>query len=648
MLWWQGGVAVAVLGGVLVSEFLTVPHPSVFPAPRKTRWAPRGTPAFGAHETYNDFSVLPVPDGFHTMHVGVTNDDTVWVAGAPVFELAWTAGEEFYIPEGPSVDARGDLYFTPLNPKEDVSLVSLDGTTGRRRWSIPGGGPGYGAPLILNDPEHPGEQLVYHSTFTHAYALRTDGSVVWRVPTGLTFQRVRPGRAKLPQEHMWGMSWHRPSDSVVGLSIHGELFALDRRTGRATAAPFLLPCDPAKPSGDAAPPRAVIAMGNAMTDRSFGKFLDGTSVFERIIETVFGGGSCVSNFYAIDPASGRLFVAAAARDAEDGELDGFAANGALYRLELSQGRFAVTGSALFPGGTGATPTLTPDGKRVVVSDENNHVLALDTDTMQVAWKVDVGAQIAASIAVTADGGEMFAITKKDVIKLVETSPTEARLVWRADLSNAYVARGISNVNALTPTVVANGVAISVAGVRNVGETQILLKVGIALLDRESGKIRNFAEGREESISVTGVMPDGGYYTGASPVRRAVAAYIFGDRLPPLTGGVSRYRVLRHDLLVRDAACAAAARLENARAYLAAVTDATPAAVRDLLMARTLLRQASQALPKQNDMAASHAAQAGDALHAAKGLIDAALASPGPQAIAGAAKPFRAVCELFDE
>jgi hypothetical protein len=307
----------------------------------------------------------------------------------------------------------------------------------------------------------------------------------------------------------------------------------------------------------------------------------------------------------------------------------------------------VTGSALFPGGTGATPTLTPDGKRVVVSDENNHVLALDTDTMQVAWKVDVGSQIAASIAVTADGGEMFAITKTDVIKLVETSPTEAREVWRADLSTAYVARGISNVNALTPTVTANGVAVSVAGVRNVGKTQILLKVGIALLDRESGRIRHFAEGREESISITGVMPDGGYYTGASPVRRAVAAYIFGDRLPPLTGGVSRYRVLRHDLLVRDAACAAAARLDNAAAYLKAASAAAPAAVRDLLMARTLLRQASHALPKQNDMAASHAAQAADALRAAKGLVDSALASPGPDAIAAAAKPLRAICDLFD-
>lgn len=647
-MWWQTGLGVAVVGGgVLVNEFFTVPLASSFPAPRKTRWAPRGTPAFGTHASYNDFSVLPVPDGFHTMHAGVTNDDTVWVAGAPVFELAWTAGEEFYIPEGPTVDAHGDLYFTPLNPKEDVSLVSLDGTTGRRRWSVPGKGPGFGAPLILNDPDRPGEQLVYHSTFTHAYALRTNGSVVWRVPTGLKFQRTAPGRLKMTQEHMWGVSWHRPSDSVVGLSIHGELFALDRRTGRATAAPFLLPCDPAKPSGDAAPHRAVIAMGNEMTDRAFGKLADDSSVFERIIETVFGGGSCVSNFYAVDPASGRLFVAAAARDAEDGELDGFAANGALYRLELAEGRFAVTGSALFPGGTGATPTLTPDGKRVVVSDENNHVLALDTDTMQVAWKVDVGSQIAASIAVTADGGEMFAITKTDVIKLVETSPTEAREVWRADLSTAYVARGISNVNALTPTVTANGVAVSVAGVRNVGKTQILLKVGIALLDRESGRIRHFAEGREESISVTGVMPDGGYYTGASPVRRAVAAYIFGDRLPPLTGGVSRYRVLRHDLLVRDAACAAAARLDNAAAYLKAASAAAPAAVRDLLMARTLLRQASHALPKQNDMAASHAAQAADALRAAKGLVDSALASPGPDAIAAAAKPLRAICDLFD-
>ncbi len=557
----------------------------------------------------NDFSILPVPDGFHTMHVSISNDDNIWGVGAPMFELDWTVEEEFFVPEGPTVDADGNLYFCPLNPTEDVSLVSIDGETGARRWSLPGRGPGHGAPLILNDPncqQKPGDlkcpQIVYHATFTDAYAIKTTGDIVWHVKTGME-PRLKGDGTK----HTWGLNWHRPTDSVVGITIEGGLFAFSRTTGERTASGGqFLPCAPAKPSGDAKPRKLVQMMGNYQTDHKFGQLQTGESVFEVILETIFGGGNCVTNFFSIDPVSGDILVVATADDLHDGTADGLAEDGALYKLQLANNRFEMVDAPVnFAGGSGATPSLTTDGKRVIVTDEAHHVIAVDVKEMRVEWEVDVGGQVAASVAVAHDNGEMYAVTKTEIVKVQETCKNlgtncSATVAWRSDLSGAFQGDRVLNVNALTPTVLANGVAVSVAGVRKFGKTQVMYGVGIGLLDRQTGKLRWFAEGREESISVTGVAPDGSYYTGASPVRRAVATFILGDRVHQLTGGVSKYKVKRFDLLARDAVCAAAARVSNILTYtLSAPSRTVPAVLnsvqRDLLQVEVLVNQAHKAL-----------------------------------------------------
>ena len=53
-----------------------------------------------------------------------------------VFEYAWSVEPEMYVVEGPTLDDEGNLYFCPFSPKENVSLISLDGINGKRRWII--------------------------------------------------------------------------------------------------------------------------------------------------------------------------------------------------------------------------------------------------------------------------------------------------------------------------------------------------------------------------------------------------------------------------------------------------------------------------------------------------------------------------------
>ncbi|MEM6929820.1 MAG: hypothetical protein AAF602_22970, partial [Myxococcota bacterium] len=85
-----------------------------------TQWAPAGARTVGTTGS----EVIPEPNAFHAMHVGPNNSDNIWVAVAPQLELDWVAETSFFVPEGPTYDNQGNLYFSPLFPQENVSLVS--------------------------------------------------------------------------------------------------------------------------------------------------------------------------------------------------------------------------------------------------------------------------------------------------------------------------------------------------------------------------------------------------------------------------------------------------------------------------------------------------------------------------------------------
>jgi len=373
--------------------------------------------------------------------------------------------------------------------------------------------------------------------------------------------------------------------------MDGWVHAHDRRRGTPLLrAPFRLPGAPAAIS--ARPPAWISALADHETDAAFGRPADGLGLFTTIYDVIFGSGVNVANFYAIDPNSGSLYIAATALDQQDGATDGVSHNGALYRIELNGDHpgayeLKIVDTFTFEGGTGSTPTLSADGALVVVSDDNGNVILLDR-RLEERWRINVGSQVAASIAVSADNAEMFAVTRYDIIKLVDHGRSGS-IEWRAKL-DAYP--GFDNFNALTPTITANGVLVSIGAGRRLGEQQLMSKFGMGLLDRDSGELRSFAEGREESIAVSAVGRDGAVYTAGSPVRRAIARAVFGDALPPLVGGIHRYRPARYDLLVRDAACAAAGR---AARWL--VTDPVHKASQhdDVAQIGILLRQAIDAL-----------------------------------------------------
>lgn len=575
---------------LLVSMFIAVgacigctPTPKSFAPPGKTAWVPEG-----CRSVPGDNPVLGLPAEFsRAFHVDTMNSDEVSIALAPVFEFDWVAEPSFYIPEGPTFDRDGNLYFNPLFPGEEVILVSLEPDTGTRRWDIEGFSYGGGAPLVLEDPLNLGEQIIYHGVYDRALAVKPDGTVLWDVPTGLP--APPPLGDEIPSGyHCFGLNYHAQADALVGVVHDGHIYVLDRATGaQLLSTPYLIP-------GEPSPPRDTLLLPEAITEKAddalrplMGALPSSAKPLDLITSIVLGYESKVANYFSVDVHTDRIWVAATAPDEEDGTVDGVSEFGALYCLELvTSGGPPYTIQELFhtsfPGGTASTPSLTADGTRVYMGDNLGNLIAIDTADGSKIWELDMGRQIFGSIAVASDNNELYPCTSDAVIKVADHG-TYGSEVWRSRLDAYTPGLGQKNFNVLLATIGANGVFIQAGAGLELNGYPLPLKVGVGLLDRETGELRYFAEGLEESIAAMNSSPDGAVYLGFSPIRRAVSYALFGNlgMTHPLSGGVGKFGVKRFDLLIRDAACAASARALNAFNNAGPCPDSAEADIRQI-------------------------------------------------------------------
>jgi outer membrane protein assembly factor BamB len=571
-----------------------------FTPPARTTWKPEG-----CRVVPKDDPVLGERAYYRNLHADAWNSAEVSIALAPVLEYAWTAETDKWTPTGPSFDRAGNLYISPFWPGEEVILVSLDPRDGSRRWAIPGAGPSGCAPFVADDPDHPGEQIVYVARYEEAIAVRTDGTIVWRKPSGL----VAGGPvADDPGAYtVFGINYDPVGDVLVADTGDGHLYALDRRTGnQVLAAPFTLPGAKSPPATIAPIPPSLLAMIDAELHPLFAG-APPTLGFESLVQVLLGGGTKVANFFSIDPWTGRLWIAATAPDGEDGTVDGISEYGALYGLDLD-----TTGGpphalveachTYFQGGSASTPALRPDGTRIYVGDATTHLIAYDRSCTEI-WRLDVGGQINGAIGVSSDGGELYVSQTTKLLKVIDRGDA-GEIVWEAAYDMYVPGPGETFVNfhLLLPAIGANGLlAEAGAGLLTAAGTPIPLRLGIAHVDRETGMLRSFAEGPEESVSVTAVGPDGAVYLANSPIRRAIARALFPATTAPLVGGVGKYAPRRNDLLARDAACAGYDRIRNARRHRRECPDAAIADLRQVLDLAAEARRAAALAETDGDL-----------------------------------------------
>jgi len=601
-----------VIAGVVLFKTLgddaRLHNPKVFGPPEKTQWKPVGPRVAGQHS----YDIIPEPDTWSAIHVNGANSDAVWGVAAPMFELDWVAEPGYFVGNGPLFDNQGNLYFSPqFYHGERVVLVSLDGKTGERRWTIPADSDiqASSPAFILNDPENPGSQIIYIIGYNRLMALRPDGSMIWSKDTGLSIPVSELSNKAQGKFHSF--NYHQATDSLISITKAGALFAFSRKSGELIAPIGQILGAPAISGNGTKIPDFILNKVDPLMDEAFGKTDEGLSLFSSAVNYIYGGGGIVTNFFSIDADSSRIYMAATADDAVDGTEDGRSELGAIYALDLVDDgnggfKFQVLNHKTFKGGTGSTPALSADGQRLYVSDNEGHVIALDTELAEV-WRLDVGEPLVGSITVSADNDELYVVTASDVIQLIDNGDQGSR-AWTAELTGFD---GYANVdvqsNGLTATATANGVVIMIGGGKKLFGKTLMLHVGMGLLDRETGKLRYFTEGREDSLAMSVVAADGSIYVAHSPLRRAVGKAMYSELTPEITGGIARFKPIRLDLLARDAICAAEARGANASTLnqtteLAAINT-------DIRQIKVLVKQADDAIIKavsDGDMTAEDA------------------------------------------
>lgn len=548
----RGGlIALALLAGLGPAQ-AQPPAAKTFAPPAVTTWAP-----LGCRQAQAPDPVLPSRDGWHALHGDSASSDEVSIALPAVLRTDWTAEAATYNVTGPVFDRAGNLYFSPLIPYENVVLVSLDRASGARRWAIPGIGapPGGSTPLVLADPDTPGAEIVYLALYDRALAVRTDGTVVWDVPTGLTVGPTPFGYLVL------GLNYVPAADAVVALTGDGHLYALDRATGAPLlAAPFVLPGAPTPTVPTSLPP-AIVAAADAQF-RTLVNVPPGS--LPLFTAALLGNGVRVANMFSVDPASSQLWVAATAPDGEDGAVDGVSQLGALFRLGLVAGTAGYEMQEVchrsFSGGSASTPTISADGSRVYLGDNTSLLLAIDPDCNDL-WSVDVGAQIFGSVAASSDRREIYTSTGLGITKVIDHG-SSGSVAWTANLDVFDLAPGQQNLNMNLVAIAANGLAFQAGAGVVLNGTALPSIVGTGVLDRETGAVRSFVGGGEETVAVMSTGPDGAVYLGNSPVRR-IFARVLGLSTAPLRGGITKFASDDPRRLMRDAACAAAARARNA-------------------------------------------------------------------------------------
>jgi hypothetical protein len=140
-----------------------------------------------------------------------------------------------------------------------------------------------------------------------------------------------PEDASHTSTHNYGVNFHPQSNTLMAVYADGNIIIHDKDSGKAKAAPYGLPGSTTKPTEFAADFSAL----EPFVNKGLSKLLGDTQTFFDVLSMVLGGGYEVSNYFAIDPNTGRIFVGATAPDEADGTVDGLSALGALYALELN-------------------------------------------------------------------------------------------------------------------------------------------------------------------------------------------------------------------------------------------------------------------------------------------------------------------------
>lgn len=323
--------------------------------------------------------------GWSATHADASNSDYSPVPGSARIVHAWSRSFEGMINLGPTSDGHGQLYVTTSGP--GCRLHALDRATGQTLWCSDA----LDRLAVASSPLLDADRNLYLADGASMHSFRHDGGKRWETPLigfPLSAQFAADG-------------------DLVFITHVGVIYRLDRRTGKTVIAPLELIPDPVfDPSRDAlACMRGTRACPSANTpalDRRAGRF--------------------IFTFWAPEsPAAGvRSMKILAGADAK--------------------GITADWTHDTLPGGSAASPSLSADGGRVYLTDNNQRLLALDARTGERVWSIDIGYSAGGSPSVSPDGIILPAGGGDAPLMAIRDLGNQPRVLWRRDdLQNRGIA-----------------------------------------------------------------------------------------------------------------------------------------------------------------------------------------------------------------
>ncbi len=291
-------------------------------------------------------------------------------------ELPWAFEIDKHILKGhpifwaPTIGHDGSLYVTTGSPAGQSHLFAIS-PEGETLWSAkPQEGPqDLDAFAIMNAPTVDLAGDLYLGDRNQLWAFKPDGSVKWVVDLA-----------------EYGVDWGfmtvviSRQNYVGGVTTDGKVLFFWSHNGELATPVLELPGG-AGPAAEDEPPEGLW------------KGLMDAEIIPFLFNLIQGWELEVANTPAMHPETGRMYITAAGSDP---------GHGILYGIDVKDDALEIAFQAPMGGGSGTSPAISQDGRRVYAVDERGRVLAVDADTGRRLWLSEEGAGGSASPSVGAD------------------------------------------------------------------------------------------------------------------------------------------------------------------------------------------------------------------------------------------------------
>ena len=326
-----------------------------------------------------------------------------------VDQTRWTALDGAVTLLAPAIGPEGNRYVTTGRGPGTSHLHAFD-ADGNLLWEsapqqsladLDSGAVG-SSPLVDKDGH------VYVSDADQFWSFRSDGRVRWVAPLPPPNDPLVPGApfisAILTNEGYVG-----------GITSDGKVILFRRQNGKLALPIFELP--------QGVPPSST----NERPGLWAGGLMD-PAILRFVEDWFFGDEAQVANTPSVHPETGRIYITAAGPLAPGtGDLTGL-----LYGLDIVDGAIEIAFAASMGGGSGTSPTISPDGTKVYAADNLGVLRAFDADTGDVVWSQS-GIPLAGSPGLGADGTVYGGNAAPGATStLVALDPADGSIKWARD------------------------------------------------------------------------------------------------------------------------------------------------------------------------------------------------------------------------